>query len=128
MSRSARPTLGSLSQSLMTRPSSCGCPSQSRGEVEVKESSEAPHKMLKTMKVFLTNHLVTPFKEKKTRAAVNVQGREKDDRLRRVIEEVLIKWGSIGYYSAFNSVLFELFTINKNGGKMFIGISVTWLD
>ena len=77
---------------------------------------------------YMTNRLVTPFNDKKRGASVNLQGREKDDRLRGVLEEVLIKWGSIGYYSAFNSVLFELFAINKNGGKMFIGISVTWLD
>ena len=77
----------------------------------------APHQMFEVVKVnafFLTSHHVTPFKEKKSKTAVNPQGREKDDKLRRVLEEVLIKWGSIGYYSAFNSVLFELFAKNKD--------------
>ena len=78
-----------------------------------------PIKCLKMMKVnafFQTSHHVTPFKEKKRIAAVNPrpQGREKVDKLRRDLEEVLLKWGSIGYYSAFNSVLFELFAKNKD--------------
>ena len=53
-----------------------------------------PIKCLISMKVnafFLTSHHVTPFKEKKSKAAVNPQGREKDDKLRRVLEEILIK-------------------------------------
>ena len=53
-----------------------------------------PIKCLKSMKVnafFLTSHHVTPFKEKKSKTAANSQGREKDDKLRRVLEEILIK-------------------------------------
>ena len=52
---------------------------------------------MKVNAFFLTSHHVTPFKEKKSKAAVNPQGREKDDKLRRVLEEVLLKRGSIGY-------------------------------
>ena len=55
-----------------------------------------PIKCLKSMKVnafFLTSHHVTPFKEKKSKAAVNPQGREKDDKLRRVFRGGSIKVG-----------------------------------
>ena len=52
---------------------------------------------MKVNAFFLTSHHVTPFKEKKSKAAVNPQGREKDDKLRRVLEEVLFERGSIGY-------------------------------
>ena len=54
----------------------------------------APHQMFEVVKVnafFLTSHHVTPFKEKKSKTAANSQGREKDDKLRRVLEEILIK-------------------------------------